>query len=91
MLSDDLVKKTYHQFNTNPKSLKFYLPSQLRVSTTSGDVIGTTFNVSGGKVTTANVVAAEDFTDCVQFYLALRAYFQHIVVHINRHTGVVRW
>ena len=75
LLNDELVKKTFHQFHSNPKTLKFYLPAQLRLSTSKAEVIGTSLNFIGGNISSTDIVAPEDFGDCVALYKTLRAYF----------------
>ena len=75
LLNDELVKKTFHQFMANPKTLKFYFPSQLRLSSSSAEVIGTSLNIIGNSMSASEIVAPEDFGDCVSLYRTLRAYF----------------
>ena len=75
LLRDDMVKKTFRQFHSNPKSLKLYLPSQLRLSSSSPVVVGTSLTFIDGNVKAVELVAPEDFGDCVAFYKTLRAYF----------------
>ena len=69
------MKKTFHQYNSKPKTLKFYFPTQLRLSSSNADVIGHSLNIIGNSLTATDIVAPEDFGDCVALYRTLRAYF----------------
>ena len=77
MLSDELVKAMYHQYHSRPKRLKFYLPSQLRLTTSSPESIGTSINILDGKFTTSPIVAGEDFSDNIQLF----SFFGRISIH----------
>ena len=61
LLNDELVKKIFHGFHANPKRPNFYLPEQLRLSTSSAPAIGTSLNFIGGSVLSTDIVAHEDF------------------------------
>jgi hypothetical protein len=80
LLASELTSLIFHQYHSSPRMLKFYLPGQLRLSTSAAVVVGTTlnFNAEGTQCKQANILAPEDFGDCVVFYKTLRALFNTI-------------
>ena len=75
LLSDELVNKIYRGYHSSPKRLVFYLPEQLRLSTSTATPIGSAFTVIAGTVSSSDILPPEDFGDSVQLFKVLRAYY----------------
>ena len=75
LLSDELVNKIYRGYHSSPKRLVFYLPEQLRLSTSTTTPIGSAFTVIAGTVSSSDILPPEDFGDSVQLFKVLRAYY----------------
>ena len=80
MLNSDLVDNLFHQLSSRPRTLRFYLPAQLRLAGAGPLVVGTSlnFNKDGTSTGLSEIHAPEDFSDSVAFYRTLRALFHTI-------------
>ena len=84
MLHIDLKNLLFHQLNSSPKALKFYLPSQLRLSGCEPMVVGTSLNFdrAGRSSSISEIHGAEDFSDSVAFFRTLRA-LMHTISYVT--------
>ena len=80
LLNSDLVDNLYHQLSSRPRTLKFYLPAQLRLAGSAPLSVGTSlnFNKDGQTTGLSEIHAPEDFSDSVALYRTLRALFHTI-------------
>ena len=84
LLNTDLVDQLFHQLASSPKTLKFYLPSQLRLAGFGPLVVGTSlnFNKDGSASGVSEIHAPEDFSDSIGFYRTIRA-FLHTISYVT--------